>query len=203
MDVDVGDWLNKVVFAVGNYTIQGTTVMDAPLFYNNLKWVSKELTEVEIVIFDPSISSSVFGLVNNLTFTPETILLKSVQQNIIGNVYISNKSVNDNRILPLSIANVQLDSINGKSLNDLYLNVVYKDDPLSSIDTRIEFSEPLTIDYLKLYADFNGINLNELIDKYQLYREVTNYGEHVQQLNIIGNGIVDELKCEFCLAIAF
>lgn len=37
MDVDISDWFSKVTFAGGNYTIQGTTVMDAPLFYNNLK----------------------------------------------------------------------------------------------------------------------------------------------------------------------
>lgn len=135
-------------------------------------------------------------MVNNLTFTPGNILLKGSQQTINGNVYITNKSLKDNRILPLSFANVQLESINGKSLNDLYLNIIYKDDPLSSIDTRIEFNELLTVNYLQLYADYNGINLNELIDKYQLYQEVTNYGEHVQQLNIIGSGIVDELKGE-------
>lgn len=37
MDVDVIDWLTKIVFVGGNYTIQGTTIMEAPIFYNNLQ----------------------------------------------------------------------------------------------------------------------------------------------------------------------
>ncbi len=36
-DVNVADWISKLVFISGNYTIQGTTVMDAPIFYNNVK----------------------------------------------------------------------------------------------------------------------------------------------------------------------
>lgn len=32
--VDVGDWLSKLVFVGVNYTIQGTTIIDAPTFYN-------------------------------------------------------------------------------------------------------------------------------------------------------------------------
>lgn len=37
MDVDVGDWIRRVAFTGGNYTIQGTTIMEAPVFYNDLK----------------------------------------------------------------------------------------------------------------------------------------------------------------------
>lgn len=37
MDVDVIDWISKVAFLGGNYTIQGTTVIDAPMFYNSLQ----------------------------------------------------------------------------------------------------------------------------------------------------------------------
>lgn len=141
--------------------------------------------------------SSVFGLVNNLTFTPENILLKMRRQNINGNVYISNKSTNDNRILPLSFANVEVDSINGKILNELYLNVVYKDDPLTAISTRLEFNELLTVDYMQFYADFSGFNLNELIKEVQLYQVVTNYSDHLEHMSVIGNAIVDELKSKF------
>lgn len=136
-------------------------------------------------------------MVNNVTFTPENILLKSSSQIINGNVYISNKSLNDNRILPLSFVNVQLQSINGKSLSDFYVNIFYKDDPVSSISTRLEFNELLTVDYLQLYADFNGINLNELISQVRLYQEVTNYGDHLEHMSIIGNVIVNELKSKF------
>lgn len=35
--VDIGDWISKLAFAGGNYTIQGTTVIEAPIFYNNIK----------------------------------------------------------------------------------------------------------------------------------------------------------------------
>lgn len=37
MDVDVVDWISKVAFVNGNYTIQGSTVIEAPIFYSNLK----------------------------------------------------------------------------------------------------------------------------------------------------------------------
>lgn len=137
---------------------------------------------------------SVIGLVNNLTFTPENILLKSVRQDINGNVYISNKSMKDHRLLPLSFVNVQLDSINGKSLSDFYVNIVYKDVPVSAINTRLEFNELLNVDNLQLQSDFSGFNLNELITQVQLYQLVTNYNEHLEHMSVIGNAIVDELK---------
>lgn len=37
MGVDIVDWISKVAFVGGNYTIQGTTVMEAPVFYSDLK----------------------------------------------------------------------------------------------------------------------------------------------------------------------
>lgn len=37
MDIDIASWMDRVAYLNGNYTIQGTTVMDAPVFYNNLK----------------------------------------------------------------------------------------------------------------------------------------------------------------------
>ncbi len=137
------------------------------------------------------------GVVNNVAFTPEHILLKNARQTINGNVYISNKSLNDYRILPLSFVSMQLETINGKLVNDLYTNIVYKDDPLSSIGTRLEFNELLTVDYTQFYADFNGLDLNKLIGDFQWYQFVTNYSEHFEHMNIIGNAIVDELKGKF------
>lgn len=98
-----------------------------------------------------------------------------------------------NGLLPLSFVNVQLDSINGKNLNDFYVNIVYKDVPVS-ISTRLEFNEPLTVDNLQLHSDFSGFNLNELITQVQLYQLVTNYNEHLEHMSVIGHAIVDELK---------
>lgn len=37
MNIDVMDWMGRVALLSGNYTVQGTTVMDAPIFYDNLK----------------------------------------------------------------------------------------------------------------------------------------------------------------------
>lgn len=137
---------------------------------------------------------SVFGLVNNLTFTTENVLLKNARQIINGNVYISNKSINDNRILPLSFVDVQVESINGKLLSDLYLNIVYKDDPLSAISTHLEFNELLTVDYIQIKGDYNGLNVNELINQFQLYQVATNYSEHLEYMNAIGKSIIEDLK---------
>lgn len=82
-------------------------------------------------------------------------------------------------------------------LSDFYLNIIYKDDPVSSIGTPLEFNELLTVDYMQLNGDFSGYNLNELIKEMQLYQVVTNFGEHLQHMSIIGNAIVDELKGNF------
>lgn len=137
------------------------------------------------------------GLVNNLTFTPENVLLKSIPQNINGNVYISNKSLKELRILPLSFVKAKFESINGKMLIDFYGNIVYKNDPLSSIGTRLEFNELLTVDYMQFYADYNGFKLNNLIDQFHLYQVVTNYSKHLEYVNVVGNAIVEELKSTF------
>lgn len=37
MDVDIGQWIGRVALSGGNYTIQGTTVIEAPISYYNLK----------------------------------------------------------------------------------------------------------------------------------------------------------------------
>lgn len=138
-----------------------------------------------------------FGLVNNLTFTPDNVLLKTLQQNINGNVFISNKVANDHRILPLSFVDVQLESINGKILNEFYLNLVHKDDPLVSVNSRLEFHELLAVDYMQFYDEFNGFNLNELLNQVQLYQVVTNYSDHLHHMGVIGKAIVKELNSEF------
>lgn len=146
-------------------------------------------------------SYSVFGLVNNITFTPENVLLKTLPQGIDGNVYISNKLLIDNRILPLAFENVQVEAINGKILDEFFQNLVHGDDSLASINTRLQFNELLTVDYMQLYAQFNGVNLDELIKQVQVYQVVTNYSEHLEHMSVIGGGIVEQLKSRFALLL--
>lgn len=38
-EVGILDWFTKAAFIEGNYTIQGTTVIENPIFYNNVKYV--------------------------------------------------------------------------------------------------------------------------------------------------------------------
>lgn len=38
-EVNIRDWFAKAAFIEGNYTIQGTTVIENPIFYNNVKYV--------------------------------------------------------------------------------------------------------------------------------------------------------------------
>lgn len=98
--------------------------------------------------------------------------------------------------MPLSFANAEFQSINGKPLKDLYLNIVYKDDPLSTIGTSLEFKELLTVDYMQCHGDLNGFNVDELMKEFQLYQTATDYNEHLGYMNVIGNSIVEELKCK-------
>lgn len=124
-------------------------------------------------------------------------MLKTFRQNINGNVHISNKNLKDNQILPLSFENVHVEMINGNRLDELYLNLVYKDDPLTTVNTRLEFHEPLTVDNIQLNAEFDGVNVNGLINQVQLYQNVSNYSDHLEHMSIIGSGIIEELTSMF------
>lgn len=39
-DVNIRDWFTKAAFTEGNYNIQGTTVIENPIFFNNVKYAS-------------------------------------------------------------------------------------------------------------------------------------------------------------------
>lgn len=41
-EVNIADWFTKATFIEGNYTIQGTTVIENPIFYNNVKYLLNE-----------------------------------------------------------------------------------------------------------------------------------------------------------------
>lgn len=138
-----------------------------------------------------------FGKVNNVTFTRENVLLKTQPQIINGNVFISNKDFNDNRIFTLSFEQVLVESINGKLISEFHQSIVYKEDPMVQIGTRLEFHELLTVDHMQFYENFNEYNLNDLINEVQLYQVATNYSEHFNQMSVLGQGIVDEMKSEF------
>lgn len=48
-EVNIVEWFTKAAFIEGNYTIQGTTVIENPIFYNNVKYVLNEQVIIKII----------------------------------------------------------------------------------------------------------------------------------------------------------
>lgn len=37
-EIDLSEWIAKSALTHGNYTIQGTTTIENPIFYNDIRW---------------------------------------------------------------------------------------------------------------------------------------------------------------------
>lgn len=133
-----------------------------------------------------------FGLVNNMTFNADAILLKDRPQEFAGNIYIANQNLQDNRITTLSIENIQLVTVNDIPFDKFHENLVFRDD--AQIWTNLMFTNRLFVNNLHASGEWNGIDAESMIMKFQVNRMAANYSDHLEQLNIVGRSLMDNFK---------
>lgn len=136
----------------------------------------------------------VFGLVNNITFNTDSILLKDRMQDFHGNIYIDNQNEENNQITTLSIQNIELNTINDVEFDKFLGNLVYRDN--AEIWTNMLFENRLSVDNLRLSGgvNWNGVDAENMLFKLQVNRLATNYTDHLEQLNIVGKSLANNFK---------
>lgn len=195
-DVDISEWIAKSVLTYGNYTIQGTTTIDNPIFYNDIRYKNfNNKIIVNIILIQIFIFLRAFGLVNNMTFNKDSILLTNHAQNFNGNIHIDNRNLENNQITTLSIENVYLKTINDIEFDKFLDNIAYRDNAV--IWTNLLFHQRLTVNNLHVTGKWNGVDAEGMIYKLQVNRLASNYTDHLEQLNMVGRSLADNLRSNF------
>lgn len=134
--IDMADWISKAVLTASNQTIQGTVyARDAVISY------------VEVL-----------GLVNNMTFNSQNILLKSVPQKLNGALTIGDDNFGPNSIKSLTFNNLIVNSINDQNVSEFFTNVIQRGEDgidVSELYTDLEFTDRLYIDNLIVTSQSN------------------------------------------------
>lgn len=125
----MADWISKAVLTKSNQTIQGTVyARNAVISY------------VEVL-----------GLVNNMTFNSQTILLKSTPQKLTGALTIGDDNFGPNSMTSLTFNNLIANTINDQNVSEFFTNVVLRGETgidAGELYTNLEFTDPLNIDNL-------------------------------------------------------
>lgn len=132
----MADWISKAVLTTSNQTIQGTVyARNAVISY------------VEVL-----------GLVNNMTFNSQNILLKSVPQKLNGALIIGDDNFGPNSMTSLTFDNLIVNSINDQNVSEFFTNVILRDEngiDVGELYTDLEFKEHLDIDNLIVTSQSN------------------------------------------------
>lgn len=134
---------------------------------------------------------------NNITFNENTVMLKSKEQSVHGNIYIFTKNINVNQIVPLTLEKVYLKTINGQSFNEFQQNLAYIDDHALKINSKLVFTETLSVGSLSSVAQWNDIRITDLTGQLHKNQMSANYTHSLEYLNNVGLSLIDELKSIF------
>lgn len=166
--VNMGEWISKAVLVYSDYIVQGTTYIENPLI--------------------PAIN--VLGTVNNQTFNSKTILRKSSEQIIPGNVYITNKPY---QVATLTFSNIYLNYINSYNFPEFHDSLVlrqHRKELNVNINTNVKFLQALRVD--DLHADvINNRNFSVLFTENNHLTE--NFRSKVKKLEFIRDEIAERV----------
>lgn len=140
--VDIADWFSNAVFTTTNHTIQGTVYARNAI-----------IQHVEAL-----------GLVNNMTFNSQNLLLKNRPQRVNGNLIIGNRDANKfdpASMNSLTFDNLIVNSLNDRNVSEFFSNLILRNNTdACEVDTDLEFKDRLDIDDLIVTEQFNGTMLN-------------------------------------------
>lgn len=137
---------------------------------------------------------SVFGTVNNILFTPETILLKSADQEIQGHIRIQNKRLSENKIQSLTINEAELTMINGVPVNQFFQNLVNLSDANKTTYSHLIFVEPVAVGSFHSRGDWNGISLGSFVDQLSQSMNHSTYTNRLGFYHTVGVALANDVK---------
>ncbi|XP_055589316.1 uncharacterized protein LOC129741603 isoform X2 [Uranotaenia lowii] len=169
--VDFNEWVANSVRLGQNHTIDGILYLESASVLGNVECS---------------------GLVNNITFNRDTLLLKSVPQIIEGDLYVNMKIPEQNLVYPASIESLQVDTINGKNFSEFVQNLALRDRGTLKIHTPVSFRQPLETQNLDLGNNsMYGVNINQLLQEVEYGDQLMQYESKLRNLNVVGQSLVE------------
>lgn len=168
------------MFADGNnYTIQGTVVLENATVFGDLH---------------------VFGRVNDRLISPATILLRSADQVIRGNMEIRNRPIldtdNQTPIRPLTIHDATFETINGVLLNAFLANVVPRDETAPRTMGPLSFERPPVVGRLYSAGEWSGVSIPGLVQSFRDNEQRSNYTDRLGEVHRVSEALVYNLESE-------
>ncbi|GAB0097439.1 hypothetical protein DMENIID0001_130760 [Sergentomyia squamirostris] len=163
-DVNINQWFADAVFLIGNHTIHDTVTLRAGIFHTDI---------------------TVHGLVNNITFNPDTILTKDNDQIIEGNIYIDNRSKDKTRLHSLTFHKLDTVMVNDENVDDFLTNVATTKDysiGTNFVETPVVFEKPLTVQNLQCPGHLFGMNMSELTEEMELAQDLSTIEKKLTKL---------------------
>lgn len=174
--VDVTEWMANSVRLNRNNTIEGVIHLEAGTVLGNIE---------------------VQGLVNNISFDREHLLLKSIPQTIDGDLYLRTKFPNENIIYPSSIEKLEVETINGNHFNTFMANMVRTDQTELVINNPVTFMQTVEAENVDTGdSSIFGVNINQLLQEVEYGDQLSKHESKLRSLHIVGQSLVETLNAK-------
>lgn len=132
-----------------------------------------------------------------MPFSPDTILLKSADQEIKGHIRIQNKRLSENRIQSLTIKEAELSMINGVAVNQFFQNLVHLDELNKTTTAHLTFVEPVIVGSFISRGDWNGARLGDFVEQLSESMGQSNYTNRLGLYHMVGVALVNDVQSMF------
>ncbi|XP_039440737.1 uncharacterized protein LOC120421572 [Culex pipiens pallens] len=171
--VDINEWFANSVRKSRNHTIEGVTTVEAATFLGDIE---------------------VLGLVNNVTFDREHLLLKSVPQTIKGDLTLRTKFPELNLIYPSSIEELEVETINGKNFDEFMANLARRNQETLTVRTPVTLTRTLQAQNVDTGNNtIFGVNINQLLREVEYGDQLSKYESKLRSLDMVGQSLVETL----------
>ena len=169
----LSDWFEHSVFlnVAQEQIIQGRVTLIDAFFYNDI---------------------NVQGLVNNMNFNRNTVLIKPDENQIInGTLTIKTRSQSDGKISSLFIDQLELrDGINDKNIKYLYDNALKVGD--SNINSNLlVFENQLVVGHLQVDNNIYDVNVKNFSQELEKSSKITNYQNNMEHLTKVADELIE------------
>lgn len=135
-----------------------------------------------------------------MPFESKTILLKSADQEIRGNIRIQNKRLSDNKIQSLTINEADLSIINGVDVKQFFQNLVRLNQQNTTTYSHLTFMEPVVVGSFHSRGQWNGVNVHGVVDRLgQSMANTINYTDPLEMYHQVGVALVKDIKSELLI----
>ncbi|KXJ80288.1 hypothetical protein RP20_CCG025735 [Aedes albopictus] len=172
--VDFSEWFSNSVRLDRNHTVEGVTYLEGVTILGGIESL---------------------GPVNNVTFDPQHLLLKSVNQTLEGTLYLKTKFPEHNLIYQSSIETLEVNTINGKDFNEFMDNLARDEEGTITIGTPVTLAQNLKAKNVRTSdSKVFGVNINQLLQEVEYGDQLSKYETKLRRLHMVGQSLVETLS---------